>query len=108
MSLSISSSYLSISSATAVRTPAKDSDDWVSAVHVRWYSGGEIPGLLRNGQGADCGLDRVGKPDDPKGLGIRRHTSPANHRIPQRLDVLEGKKTRTPRFGATLPLCRLR
>ncbi len=22
--------------------------------------------MLRNGQGADCGLDRVGKPDDPK------------------------------------------
>jgi hypothetical protein len=31
MSLSISSSYLSISSATAVRTPAKDSDNWDAA-----------------------------------------------------------------------------
>jgi hypothetical protein len=63
---------------------------------LRWYSGGIVPWLLRNEQGADCGLDRVGKPDDPKGLGIQRHTSPANHRIPQRLDVLEGKKTRGP------------
>jgi hypothetical protein len=46
-------------------------------------------------QGADCGLDRVGKPGDLReGLGIRRHTSPANHRIPQRLDVLAGKKIR--------------
>src|ERR1700744_5760848 len=66
MSLSMSSSYLSISSATAVRTPAKDSDDWDAAVHKEWSSGGKIPGLLRNGQGADCGLDRFGKPGDPK------------------------------------------
>ena len=50
--------------------------------------------MLRNGQGADCGLDRVGKPGDLRGLGIRRHTSPANHRIPQSLDVPQGKKTR--------------
>jgi hypothetical protein len=34
MSLSISSSYLSISSATAVRTPAKDSDNWVAAIQA--------------------------------------------------------------------------
>ena len=50
--------------------------------------------MLRNGQGADCGLDRVGKPDDLRGLGIQRHTSPANHRIPHPLDVLRGKKIR--------------
>jgi hypothetical protein len=31
MSLSMSSSYLSISSATAVRTPAKDSVNWDAA-----------------------------------------------------------------------------
>ena len=48
--------------------------------------------MLRNGQGADCGLDRVGKPGDLRGLGIRRHTSPANHRIPHSLDALRGKK----------------
>ena len=51
--------------------------------------------MLRNGQGADCGLDRVGKPGDLRGLGIRRHTSPANHRIPHSLDALREEKTRT-------------
>src|ERR1700733_14162697 len=64
-------------------------------VTIDWYSSGDIPGLLRNGQGADCGLDRVGKPDDLKeGRGIRRHTSPANHRIPHSLDESERKKIR--------------
>ena len=50
--------------------------------------------MLRNGQGAKCGLDRVGKPGDLKGLGIQRHTSPANHIIPHSLDVSRGKKFR--------------
>ena len=50
--------------------------------------------MLRNGQGANCGLDRVGKPDDLRGLGIQRHTSPANHRIPHSLDALRVKKFR--------------
>src|SRR5258708_5214596 len=94
MSFSMSSSYLSISSATAVRAPAKDSDDWDAAYSLWWYPSGGIPGLLRNGQGAGCGLDRVGKPEDLRGLGIRRHTSPANHRIPHLLDVLRRKKFR--------------
>jgi hypothetical protein len=64
--------------------------------------------LLRNEQGASCGLDRVGKPGDPKeGLGIRRHTSPANHRIPHYLDAFRGKKIRGSgakwlSFGAVL------
>ena len=50
---------------------------------------------MRNGQGADCGLDRFGKPGDlRKGRGIRRHTSPANHRIPHLFDVLRVKKIR--------------
>ena len=50
--------------------------------------------MFRNGQGANCGLDRVGKPDDLRGLGIRRHTSPANHRIPHLLDAFRRKKIR--------------
>ena len=65
----MSSSYLSISSATAVRTPARDSDDWDAANSNGGIQSGLIPGLLRNGQGADCGLDRVGKPGDLRRSG---------------------------------------
>src|SRR6266446_3868110 len=101
MSLSMSSSYLSISSATAVRTPARDSVNGDAAYSLWWYSSGGIPGMLRNGQGADCGLDRVGKPGDLRGPGIQRHTSPANHRIPHSLDVFAGKKDSwNARFGS--------
>jgi hypothetical protein len=41
----MSSSYLSISSATAVRTPARDSDDWDAAVSKGGIQSGKIPGL---------------------------------------------------------------
>ena len=47
----------------------KNSDDWDAACSLWWYSSGGIPGLLRNGQGANCGLDRVGKPDDLRRSG---------------------------------------
>ncbi len=43
---------------------------------VSWYSSGDIPGLLRNGQGADCGLDRVGKPGDLKKVWAFKGTRP--------------------------------
>lgn len=37
----------------------------------------------------------MASPATSEGQGIRRHTSPANHRIPHLLDVLGGKKTRS-------------
>jgi hypothetical protein len=36
----------------------------------------------------------MASPATSEGQGIQRHTSPANHRIPQFLDALQGKKTR--------------
>ena len=36
----------------------------------------------------------LASPVTSEGLGIRRHTSPANHRIPHSLDVLRGEKIR--------------
>jgi hypothetical protein len=76
MSFSMSSSYLSISSATAVRTPAKDSSNWDAALVKDGLQRGAFPGLLRNGQGADCGLDRVGKPGDLEKVWAFKGTRP--------------------------------
>src|SRR5271154_6455788 len=93
MSFSRSSSYLSISSATAMRTPAENFGGKPALAQQAAQPGRELPWLYLGRRGIGCGVDRGGKPDNlTEGQGIQRHTSPANTRIPHPLDGFGAEK----------------